>query len=176
MTLENNQKYSMQIDKGKHRFFVSSRNRDYISSIIEVDIKDNKTYYVDLNPFNKTWIIDKPLLILNDGNVKVALNELNKKGCTQAVLDKFEFFEINLIDNHNLADQYNNTFNNGINTYNSYTTPLEITCDYNNKLKNYKTSDIKLINSINSVMQKGIYIESKFYSQFQPLFFYAYGF
>jgi len=75
MVLENNQNYSMQIDKGKHRFFVSSKNRYYISSIIEVDIKDNKTYYVDLNPLNKTWIIDKPLLILNDENIEVVLNQ-----------------------------------------------------------------------------------------------------
>jgi len=28
---------------------------------------------------------------------------------------------------------------------------LEITCDYNSKLKNYKTSDIELINSINKL-------------------------
>jgi len=146
MVLENNQKYSMQIDKGKHRFFVSSKNQYYFSSIIEVDIKDNKTYYVDLNPLNKT------LLILNDENINLALNELNQKGCTQDVLDQFEFFEINFTDNNHNLGYDNYAFNNGMNTYNSYTTALEITCDYNSKLKNYKTSDIELINSINKLL------------------------
>jgi len=123
---------------------------DYISSIVEVDIKNNKTYYIDLSHINPL-LINKTLLILNDENIELALSELNQKGCTQDVLDKFEFFEINLIDNHNPADHYNNTFNNGMNTYNSYITPLEITCDYNSKLKNYKTSDIQLINLINKL-------------------------
>jgi len=47
ISLATNQKYTIEVDKGKYKFFITA---DKLSgSIVEIDIKENKIYYVDLS-------------------------------------------------------------------------------------------------------------------------------
>jgi|GEM_PF-1566795 len=111
VSLSTNQKYTMEVDKGKYKFFIII-NR-FQGSIVEIDIKENKTHYVDLS---------SDLLYDND-NIKTILQKLAQKGCNEDILYKFDFYKMpNLVE-----DSY--TFRKA--------NALEVVCDENEKLRKY---------------------------------------
>ncbi|MCR8709854.1 hypothetical protein [Aliarcobacter butzleri] len=127
--LSKNQKFILETSKGKHKFFTAP-----LYNIIEVDIQENKTYYIDILPNNKYTFY---AILLNDkSDINIALQELKYKGCNKNILNKFAFIEKGNKDN--------------------YSSPisLDITCE-NDKLKNYNnqqdTPNLEDINKIPSI-------------------------
>lgn len=83
IALANNQKYIYEVSKGKHKFYSTLYN------IIEVDVKDNTTYHIDILPNNKyMWYA---LLIEDNQDINNAINELTQNGCQENILNKYNF-------------------------------------------------------------------------------------
>ncbi len=83
IALANNQRYIYEVAKGKHRFYTTPYN------IIEVDVTEDKTYHIDILPNNNYKFY--ALLVEDNQDINSAISELQKDGCKENILNKYNF-------------------------------------------------------------------------------------
>lgn len=83
IALANNQKFIYEVEKGKHKFYTTPYN------IIEVNVSENKTYHIDILPNNKYLFY--ALIIEDNQDINNAISELQKDGCKENILNKYNF-------------------------------------------------------------------------------------
>lgn len=81
-----NQKFIYEVTPGIHKFYASMS----LENIFEIDVKQNKTYYVDLVPNNDYKL--NPIIMKKYPIRNFAKNELKQKGCLDSLINKYDFF------------------------------------------------------------------------------------
>ncbi|MDK2062738.1 hypothetical protein PT520_09440 [Aliarcobacter butzleri] len=83
IALANNQRFIYEVEKGKHKFYTTPYN------IIEIDVEENKTYHIDILPNNNYKFY--ALIVEDNQDINNAINELQKDGCKENILNKYNF-------------------------------------------------------------------------------------
>jgi hypothetical protein len=83
IALANNQRFIYEVEKGKHKFYTTPYN------IIEIDALENQTYHIDILPNNKYKFY--ALIVEENQDINNAISELQKDGCKENILNKYNF-------------------------------------------------------------------------------------
>ena len=84
--LSSNQKFIHEVIPGIHKFYASMT----LENIFKIDVKQNKTYYVDLIPNNDYKL--NPVIMEKYPIRDFAINEIKQKGCLNNLINKYDFF------------------------------------------------------------------------------------